>query len=315
MTTIEKIGVLAFLTVIAIIYWMEIRFALVYAISKYRGISIPNPFITKFAIVIHFFAIIGILCMLYGFFIEPYWIQVNTVEIKTAKLSDTSFKIVHISDTHCDRKPRNEKNLVKIVNAIKPDLILFTGDAINTDFALPRFKETMKSLNAPLGKFAVFGNHEVNHWSHLDLYSDTGFKVLGQDTDTIEKNNESIAISGLSAGRSELYPFKALSPDQFSILLYHYPGLIENIQGCNVDLHLAGHTHGGQIALPFYGALVTLAKHGKKYESGQYTVGDTILYVNRGIGMEGSPAPPVRFLARPEITIFNIVPDKQTSTE
>jgi predicted MPP superfamily phosphohydrolase len=81
----------------------------------------------------------------------------------------------------------------------------------------------------------------------------------------------------------------------------------------NVDLYLCGHTHGGQVALPLYGALVTLSKFGKKYESGMYTVGDTILYVNRGIGMEGGLTPKVRFLARPEITVFDIVPKEETA--
>ena len=79
-------------------------------------------------------------------------------------------------------------------------------------------------------------------------------------------------------------------------------------QHLNVDLYLCGHTHGGQIAMPFYGALITMSKFGKKYEAGMYTVGDTILYVNRGIGMDGGPAPRVRFLARPEITVFEIHP-------
>jgi predicted MPP superfamily phosphohydrolase len=68
-----------------------------------------------------------------------------------------------------------------------------------------------------------------------------------------------------------------------------------------------------QIQLPFYGALVTLSKFGKKYEAGMYTVNETILYVNRGIGMEGGLAPRVRFLARPEITVFDIIPKEQSS--
>ena len=75
----------------------------------------------------------------------------------------------------------------------------------------------------------------------------------------------------------------------------------------NIDLYLAGHTHGGQVALPFYGALVTLAATGKKYESGLHQLGNTYIYTNRGIGMEGGRAPRVRFCARPEVTVFDIV--------
>ena len=76
-----------------------------------------------------------------------------------------------------------------------------------------------------------------------------------------------------------------------------------------MDLYLCGHTHGGQVALPLYGALITLSKFGKKYESGMYESNGTILYVNRGLGLEPKPAPQVRFFARPEITVFDIVPE------
>ena len=92
------------------------------------------------------------------------------------------------------------------------------------------------------------------------------------------------------------------------MLLYHYPDMIEEAAGPKLDLYLCGHTHGGQVALPLYGAMITLARHGKKYESGRYTVGGTTLYVNRGIGMEGGRVPRVRFCARPEITVLDIVP-------
>lgn len=96
--------------------------------------------------------------------------------------------------------------------------------------------------------------------------------------------------------------------DGFSIFLYHFPDLVEELSGQNVNLYLCGHTHGGQIALPLYGAVVTLTKFNKKYEKGVYIVGDTIMYVNRGIGVDRFPFPKVRFLAKPEIAVFDIVP-------
>jgi len=95
----------------------------------------------------------------------------------------------------------------------------------------------------------------------------------------------------------------------FSVLLYHYPDLIKEVAARNVDLYCAGHTHGGQIALPVFGALVTFSKFGKQYEAGLYRESKTSLYVNRGIGMEGGNAPRVRFWARPELTIIDVVPE------
>jgi hypothetical protein len=75
-----------------------------------------------------------------------------------------------------------------------------------------------------------------------------------------------------------------------------------------VDLYCAGHTHGGQVALPLYGALITFSKYGKKYEAGLYREGETWLYVNRGIGMEGGSTPRVRFWAPPEVTVIEVSP-------
>ena len=76
----------------------------------------------------------------------------------------------------------------------------------------------------------------------------------------------------------------------------------------HVDLFLAGHTHGGQVALPFYGAIVTFSRFGKRFEAGLHRVANTWLYVNRGLGMEGGPAPRVRFCARPEVSVLEVWP-------
>ncbi|HEX9062636.1 MAG TPA: hypothetical protein VF941_20890, partial [Clostridia bacterium] len=112
---------------------------------------------------------------------------------------------------------------------------------------------------------------------------------------------------------SELHKVIKNNPkDSFNILLYHTPDLIEDIQkNESVDLYLAGHTHGGQIRLPVYGALITLSKYGKRYEMGRYTVGNTVLYVNRGIGMEGGKAPRLRVFCRPELSVYDIKPNKR----
>jgi predicted MPP superfamily phosphohydrolase len=90
--------------------------------------------------------------------------------------------------------------------------------------------------------------------------------------------------------------------------LYHKPDLVPEISARRFDLYLTGHTHGGQVALPVYGALITLSKFGKRYESGLYREGETAIYVNRGIGMEGGAAPRVRFCAKPELTVIELRP-------
>ncbi|MHC4475071.1 MAG: metallophosphoesterase [Planctomycetota bacterium] len=310
MATSELIAALLFVAVIFAVYCFELVLVAVFAYNKLKGRKTSNILRRKYALFVHALAIIGMFCFVYGYFIEPYWIEVNIIPIHTEKLANTSFRIVHFSDTHCDKKIINEDKLVELVRSLKPDVVVFTGDALNTGAALPLFKDTMSNLNAALAKLAVHGNFDINSWSDLDLYGGTGFQLLDQKTVTLEKDGEKIALSGL--GCQHHYRFRGLledvNEDLFSVFLYHFSDLVEDLGGLNVDLYLCGHTHGGQVVLPFYGALITLSKFGKKYESGMYKVNDTIVYVNRGIGLEVHPAPKVRFLARPEITVFDIKP-------
>lgn len=304
----EKVSILLFIGVIFAILVIEASLLLRSVLNMALRRPVKRFFLARSAIIIHVFAAIIVICFLYGYFIEPYWIEIKTVEIVTPKLKSASFRIVQISDMHCDTKQRNEEKVVHIINDLAPDVIIFTGDTLNTPEALGLFKNTMRNLRAGLAKIAVRGNFDVWYWNNIDLYSDTGFNVLDRGSVTIEKAGEKISISGLSCQNPEELR-TVLSDnlaDRFNVFAYHYPDFAESLKGLNVDLYLCGHTHGGQIALPVYGAIITLSKFGKKYESGEYKIGDTILYVNRGIGMEAGHAPRVRFFARPEITVFEI---------
>lgn len=313
MPTSEIIAFLIFAFSFVGVYLLEAGLLINFAVARLKHKSKANILLRKPVLVLHLVALIGIVCFLYGHFIEPYRIEVTSIDIRTAKLKATTFRIVQISDLHCDRKMRNEHRMVELISQLGPDVIVFTGDAMNTASALPLFKSTMKDLKASLAQFAVRGNFETRRWRDVDLYGDTGFELLNAKTVAVSKNDETIHISGLScdnpAGFKKL--LKPVPNGDFSVFLYHFSDLIESIDDLNVDLYLSGHTHGGQVALPLYGAIVTLSKFGKKYEAGMYKVDDTILYVNRGIGLERRPAPQVRFGARPEITVFDISPAKE----
>jgi len=269
--------------------------------------------ISRGALILHIITAIGVLCFLYGYFVEPYWLQINTISIKTDKLKQTHFRVVQISDTHCDKKIRLEEKLIDTINKLKPDIIVFTGDTINHQSALPLFQGMMTKLKAPLGKFAVTGNWDVAHWSDLDLFNGTGFQELSSHRIIVRKDGEFIIVSGLAyeKGRHSYQVVGKLKPENFNLFLYHTTDLMDYFDEIPIDLYLCGHTHGGQVALPFYGALTTLSRHGKRYEAGLYRRGHIQLYVNRGIGMDGGLAPRVRFFARPEITLFDIVPKIQ----
>ncbi|MCA1553353.1 MAG: metallophosphoesterase, partial [Chloroflexi bacterium] len=93
----------------------------------------------------------------------------------------------------------------------------------------------------------------------------------------------------------------------FTILLYHSPDLAPQAAALGtIDLQLAGHTHGGQVRLPFYGALLTSSLYGKQLEMGLYQLRDMLLYVSRGVGLEGMGAPRARFRCRPEVTLITL---------
>lgn len=309
MQVYELLVVLLFLQAIAVVYLTEASLVLRFIIWK-SGKKGPSGFFSKPAIVVHILALVGIICILYGYFIEPYNIEVNRITLYTDRLKDTSIRIVQISDLHCDKKLRNENKLKDIINPLRPDIIVFTGDALNTRYALPVFKDVLKTLSARIGKYAVRGNYEVWFWSDIDLFSNTGFILLDDDSVKLKKNGEIFYISGTDYGFPNKYyeTLKGIPEGSYSIFLNHTPDLVEDLEDLNVDLYLAGHTHGGQVALPFYGGLIVPSRYGKKYESGKYTVGETVLYVNRGVGMGGEFFPRVRFLARPEITVFDIKP-------
>jgi predicted MPP superfamily phosphohydrolase len=256
---------------------------------------------------------LGVFCVLYGWLVEPYWLAVTRVRIATPKLSAGArpVRIVHISDLHCDPKVRLEERLPDVVAAEKPDLIVFTGDAINSPEGLPNFKRCLTRLAGLAPTFVVKGNWDAWYWSDLDLYGGTGARELNGDATEVVVGNASIWLSGVPVDGEARIPraIDAMPAGAFRVFLYHYPDEIPTVAARRVDLYCAGHTHGGQVALPLYGALLTLSRFGKRYEAGLYQVESTGLYVSRGIGMEGGPqAPRVRFCARPEVTVIEVAP-------
>jgi len=256
-------------------------------------------------------AALGVLCMAWGRFVEPFWPEVVHVRIESRKLAPGArpVRIVHLSDLHCDPSPRLEERLPALVAAEKPDLIVFTGDCVNSPPGLPLFRRTMESLVRIAPVFGVKGNWDVWYFRDLERFDGTGARALDGTSAVVDAGGTPVRVAGLAYGHDALLgaALRDASPEEFTVLLYHTPDLAETPP--RPDLHLCGHTHGGQVRLPLYGAVVTLSRFGKRYEAGLYDLGGgTRLYVNRGIGMEGHRAPRVRFLCRPEIAVLEIVP-------
>ena len=299
----ERIRLFLVLFVVLTIIGVEI--AVLWAwIGKRRESQFANPWLRW--IFTPLFALL-ILCLLYAYFVEPYWIEVNRIEIETPKLkSGSKITIVQISDIHSNGWNKNERRLPSIVNSLNPDIICLTGDYINKIEALDAVRRMVGELKARYGIYAVRGNWDVAAASNVDIFMGLKVKMLMGEGERIAISGNNIYIAGLDVNDDSALP-QALATrarDDFTILLFHYPDLIEDLKGYDIDLYLSGHTHGGQVALPFYGAVLTFSKYGKKYERGLHRVGETLLYVNRGIGTEGLP---IRFLSRPEVTLFEII--------
>jgi uncharacterized protein len=257
-------------------------------------------------------------CFLYALFVEPFWLEVKHVTLGSPKLSTTGGKIrlAVISDLHCDDTRRLEPALPAAIEKEHPDVILFAGDAINNAHgAVPVFKECISALSKIAPVYLVEGNHDTRDFPRVNIVEGTGATLLRAAAGDVKIRGQSLHIVGTSIdfekGLHKL--FFSLDPKKLNVFLYHFPAEILTASKFPIDLMVAGHTHGGQVCLPFYGAIVTHSKTSKRYESGLYRLDDTWLYVNRGIGMDGGLSPRVRFLARPELTIIDIVPDPTAS--
>jgi hypothetical protein len=290
------------------LYAVEIYRVALYLLRRRRHRPANRLLTSPAMIVIHILAAVGVVCFFYGYLIEPYNIEINTIRIETDKLKNTSLRIVQISDLHCNKNPRLEPLLAEFINPLNPDIIIFTGDADNSTAGLELFRSTMTGLHASIGKFAVTGNGDTQRIANPDRFTGTGFEVLNQDVRFLEKAGETFCVAGLDymQGPHSGPVITRLKQDYFTVFLFHTPDFVFWLKGLPVDLYLCGHTHGGQVAMPLIGPLITTSI-GKKYVRGLNDYEGIPVYTNRGIGMAGW-GPPVRFGSRPEIAVFEIVP-------
>lgn len=259
--------------------------------------------------------------------VEPRMLDITRHTIKNAALPSgfDGVRLIQFSDTHIGFQYTMEqlKQLITQINKLNPDLIVFTGDLIDDPRHFGeknRLISILSHLNAPLGKFAVYGNHDHGGYGS-DLYKQimeqSGFSLLLNTSANINLlDGSSIWIAGIDdamLGRPDLNACMANIPNNsYTILLSHAPDKAEEAAEHPIHLQLSGHSHGGQIQIPFYGPLVT-PPFAEKYVEGFYTAGsnnDLTLYVNRGLGTTRLP---FRFLSQPELAIFTFK-SKETSS-
>jgi predicted MPP superfamily phosphohydrolase len=250
-----------------------------------------------------------------AYVVEPLLVDRTDLSLTFDELDPSAppVRIVHLTDTHIERNSYREASVVTKVNALEPDIIVLTGDYLNLSRLLDpvsakHFREFVSQLRAPHGIYAVRGSVEPNMASMQWLVEGTSVTWLEQEAVTVDVRGQAVTLVGVACSHhpetdvARLDKAMAGVPsDAFTLLLYHSPDLIAKAAEHGVDLYLGGHTHGGQLRLPLYGAIVTGSIYLKQYEAGLYERGGTTMYISRGIGFEGGGMPRARFLCRPEV--------------
>lgn len=238
-----------------------------------------------------------------AYLIEPNWPDLQQVTIEGRVKSE--LRVLHISDLHIETDAAPwEKWLADTVSRLSPDMIFITGDILqigNEDGAC--LKRVTKNFKPPLGVYACAGYDNLAVLKPVD----TNIVYL-QDSDAIVRHDSDlIAVAGSPRTRL-LVRSNLFGNADVGIVIEHTPDYTEAAISASADLYLCGHTHGGQVRIPFWGAIITLSRTGKKYESGLYRAGGMFIHTSRGLGLEPRPAPQVRFFCRPEATLIKIVP-------
>jgi uncharacterized protein len=225
--------------------------------------------------------------------VEPEWLAVKHVSVN----KNPRHRFAHFTDVHYRGDKAYLEKVVSEINAQSPEFVCFTGDLVEeAEFFGPAL-EILSGVKAPL--YGIPGNHDF--WADADFdEAQNAFKSQGgqwlMDEQTVTKGG--VTIHGVTGGRQPSWSLAS----GLNILLSHYPTWAQGIQNARFDLILSGHSHGGQVRLPFVGA-VLLANRVGEFELGLYETGAGPMYVNPGIGYFYAN---IRFNCRPEITIFEI---------
>lgn len=254
--------------------------------------------------------------MVYSTQIELWQVEINPVQLTLPNLAPefNGFRLVHISDIHFDNITMTRTHLDSIIEKIatlKPDAIAITGDFV-TEHA-SRYEadlfSAMQKIQAIAPTFSVLGNHD--HWVNPELlrrlFHETQITELKNTAFVFERNQAYLTLSGVDdymerQDRLDLV-LKHLPDKGAAILLAHEPDFAdESAPTQRFDLQLSGHSHGGQVVLPFIGPPIT-PPLAHRYPKGLYRVGKMFQYTNRGLG---TIPPRLRFNCPPEITLFTL---------
>lgn len=261
----------------------------------------------------------------YGFRVEPTWLELNHFEIPVQGLPAefTGLRIVQLTDFHCSRQVGVSylQEAVALAQFQQADVAVLTGDFIHKGYQyIDRMAEVLGQLKAPLGVYAVLGNHDFSvrnalgirrhrqlHQAVADALAARGIVVLRNQTVQLQRGNGGLYLAGVDDLWSRCCDlertFADLEPDRPRIVLAHNPQTIDWLDGRRCDLMLSGHTHGGQVNWPGLGRPM-LSKRAKRFAAGLYQHNGSYIYVNKGVGFGFR----FRFGVRPEVAVATLQP-------
>lgn len=268
--------------------------------------------LTLLSWLVGFVVLSGFLVLVDMYFIEPNWPVVNQVEIQDKQIAPRmqGLTVVHISDIHMRHKPGFfEKHLVAKINALKPDLLLITGDFLDDLGSLRETINLLKSLKVKAGIYGVLGNSDHHHFRTKGLIKElqeSGITILLNENRRISlPNGQYIWLAGVDdpvGGRAKLeQSLTGIPAGEPTVLLAHSPDIYIQAVLAKVNMLFVGHTHGGQVGIPY---LIRRSDYANRspYMAGLFHDGSTTMYVNRGIGTKTLP---IRLFCRPEITSYS----------
>lgn len=263
--------------------------------------------------------------------IEPHWLELNRHDVPVRGLPQAfaGLRIVQMSDFHAGRHVPSAylDEAVDLTLSLEPDVVVLTGDFVHKGYQhVERVAQDLGRLNAPLGVFAVLGNHDFSVRNalgirrHPDLHEAIaaalrrrGIRILRNETHALERDGQHLYLTGVDDLWSRAMDldrsFAGLCPHTPRVVLAHNPLTIERLGDRRCDLMLSGHTHGGQVKLPGIGR-VALGPKGRRFAAGMYSVGNSALYVNKGVGCGLR----IRYGVRPEVALLTLTPSAPIAT-
>ncbi|HZL83039.1 MAG TPA: metallophosphoesterase [Candidatus Deferrimicrobium sp.] len=255
-----------------------------------------------------------------GFLREPFQLDVTRLTIVSPRLPAgfDGLKIAQLSDLHLHHISRAYRTAIDVIRRERPHLVVITGDLVDcpeeTSACIAFLSELRAAARVPV--VVVPGNWDhrafptkrsIAAW-HKRFQAETGIRVLVNQNVVLRRGGDHMWLVGTDDpyfGHADLdASFKGVPDTAFALVLTHAPEAFEELaERPAARLVLAGHTHGGQVRLPFIGAVRVPSRYGTRFAHGLFKLGDTLFYVNAGMGMSHLP---IRFLCRPELTVLTL---------